>query len=431
MSGSSESGPSLIGRTSSDGGQDSPDGPTVEAGPVAREAAAAEPRPWTALLTGAIGGAVAAILITFLLNAAGWLDRPDPLIAERVATLEGVAPELRGEAGRLKQRLAAVEQRPIPEPDLTPLRDDAAALRNEVAALREALANQQAGLETARGSLDQGLRELRETTGGLALSLSGQRARIEALAAERPDLQPLTEGLAAVQAAAKAWDGRLAELTQRVEPLTEGLAAAQAAAEAQEGRLAELTKRVEALESTLVATRVDTAETTGLALALVELDRAFDAGEPLASALEPFVPLARDPAVAAPLELLQPLRAEGAPTVADLQARLAELRPRVAEATGQPGAADWLGQTAQNLAGLVDLRRVDADAAAATGRLDEAQRALERGEVDAAVEALRPLAENGNAAAADWLAEARRRLDGEAGVERLRAYLAAHMPAGP
>ena len=61
MSGSSESGRSLV-------GQDSPEGLTIEATPDVSEQAAAEPWPWTALLTGVIGGAVAAILVTFLLK---------------------------------------------------------------------------------------------------------------------------------------------------------------------------------------------------------------------------------------------------------------------------------------------------------------------------------------------------------------------------
>lgn len=370
----------------------------------------AEPSPRSAALAGVIAGAIAAVLVSFLLNASGWLDRPDPVLGQRLAALEGADQGLRADAARSVQRLAALEGRPPPEPDLTPLREDAAALRGEIAALRDALATQKTALEMARASLDQGVRELRETTGGFGLSLAEQRSRIDTLAAQRPDLEPLRAEIGTVQSALGTVKSEMA---------------------AQGGRLADLAKRVEALEKTLVSTRVNSTQTAGLALALVELDRALDAGEPLASALDPFVPLAADPAVKAPLDLLQPLRAGGAPTVADLQARLTELRPRIAEAMRHPDGTDWLGQTAANLASLVDLRKVDAAEAAATARLDEAVQALSRGEVDAAAAAIRPLAEGGNAAAGEWLGLAQRRLDGEAGLERLRAYLAAHLPRSP
>lgn len=370
----------------------------------------AEPSARSGALAGVVGGAVAAILVSFLLNASGWLDRPDPVLGQRIAALEGADQGLRADAARSVQRLAALEGRPPPEPDLTPLREDAAALRGEIAALRDALATQKTALEMARSSLDQGVRELRETTGGFGLSLAEQRSRIDTLAAQRPDLEPLRAEIGAVQS---ALGGVKSEMT------------------AQAGRLADLAKRVGALEQTLVSARVSSTQTAGLALALVELDRALDAGEPLASALEPFVPLAADPAVKAPLDLLQPLRTVGAPTVAELQAKLAELRPRIAEAMRHPDGTDWLGQTAANLASLVDLRKVDAAEAAATGRLDEAAQALARGEVDAAAAVIRPLAEGGNAVAGEWLELAQRRLDGEAGLERLRAYLAAHLPGSP
>lgn len=287
----------------------------------------AEPSARSGALAGIVGGAVAAVLVSFVLNASGWLDRTDPVLGQRIAALEGADQGLRTDAARSVQRLAALEGRPPPEPDLTPLREDAAALRGEVAALRDALATQKTALETARASLDQGVRELRETTGGFGLSLAEQRSRIDTLAAQRPDLAPLRAEVGAVQSALGAVKSEMA---------------AKSEVAAQDGRLADLARRVGALEQTLVSARISSTRTAGLALALVELDRALDAGEPLASALDPFVPLAADPAVKAPLDLLQPLRTAGAPTVAELQAKLAELRPRIAEAMRYPAGTDWL-----------------------------------------------------------------------------------------
>lgn len=356
------------------------------------------------VIGGAVAGAVAALVVGYGLYAAGWLDRSDPTLPARIGALESRLSDLVSSAGGLDQRVTAVEQRPVPTPpDLAPLEQATTRLGAEDAALRDTLAKQASAAEMARQALDQGLRELRETTSGLSLSLAEQRARIDTLAAQRPDLQPLTDGLKAAQAT-----------------LTD-----------QGARLADLAARVGGLEDTLAGARKAATDSKRLAVALVELDRAFAAGEPLATSLEPFASLAGDPAVGGPLAKLQPLRSDGPPTVADLQAALAAERPRIVEAIRYQGASGWVGQVTQNLAGLVDLHRVDDGKAPASAELDAAAEALARGDVSAAVTAMQPLADAGNAAAADWLAQARQRLEGLEAVDGLRAYLTAHMPASP
>ncbi|HMU50095.1 MAG TPA: hypothetical protein PKA13_09975 [Geminicoccaceae bacterium] len=347
--------------------------------------------------------------MSFGLDASGWLHRPDPALAQRMGGLDAEIAALRSGAGGIDQRLTAVEQRPVPaQPDLVPLQQAATGLRDDLTAqhavletLRDGLAKQADSADLARASTDQAMRELRETVSGLSLSLAEQRSRIDTLVAQRPDLQPLTAG---IQDARKV------------------LAA-------QEGKLADLAARVAMLEGTLAGARAAAADTARLALAMVELDRALTAGEPLAAALEPFAPLAADPGVAGPLEQLRPLRSEGAPTIARLQANLAGLRPRITEAVRFEGSSGWLDRTAQNLAGLVDLRRGDDGASGTVAELDKAEQALAQGDVEAAVGAMRPLADAGNAGAAEWVAQAGRRLDGFSAMDRLRSYLSAHMPA--
>lgn len=392
------------------------DGQTQEA-PRVVEQPAPQPRS-RGILGGAVAGAVVAALTAYALHASGWLDRSDPSLNARLGSLESRIADASAATGGLDQRVTAVEQRPAPaQPDLTPLqqattslRDEATALGSQlttlgtqISSLRDDLAKQSTAAETARNALDEGLRGLRETVGGLSLSLSEQRARIDTLASQKPDLQPLTDGLKA----------------------------AQATLDAQSGKISDLAGRVQSLEDSLVGARRSAAESTRVAMALVELDRAFGAGEPLAAALAPFEPFASDPGVKEPLDTLQPFASDGPPTVADLQASLATLRPKIAEAVRFSGSSDWVGRTATNLAGLVDLHRVDDAEAAATAELDKAEQALARGDVAAAAAVMQPLADSGNEGAAAWLAQVRSRLDAAAAVDQLRSYIATNMPAAP
>lgn len=385
---------------------------TAREEPTAAATPETPPKSRGAVVGGGIAGAVVALLVGFGLDASGWLDRPDPALDQRIGSLDSQIAALRSGSGSVDQRLTALEQRPVPAlPDLAPLEQATAGLRNdmtaqhdELAALRDGLAKQADSAESVRAGLDQAVRELRETLSGLSLSLAEQRSRIDTLAAQRPDLQPLTTGIQDTRSTLAA----------------------------QEGRLADLAARVATLEGTLAGARAAAADTARLALAVVELDRALTAGDPLAAALDPFAPLATDPAIAGPLAQLRPLRSGGAPTIAELQASLAELRPRITEAVRYEGSSSgWLDRTAQNLAGLVDLRRGENGGPEAVSELDEAEQALARGDVATAVGAMRPLADAGNPGAVEWIAQARRRLDAFAAMDRLRGYLSAHMPASP
>lgn len=381
-------------------------------------------RSGSGLLAGLIGGVLAAILVLVLAQYAGWLPRPDATLSRRVAALEALPPQVEGataqvasvesSVGTLGERIQALEARPVAEPpppppevDLSPLRSDVATLREAQAGVTEQLQQDRTTLGALKGDVENGLRELRETTGGLALALSEQRSRLDEVAGR-------VEALA----------GQKADLA----PLTERIAASEAAVDAGSAKVTGLEERIASLEASLAAAKLDSAQTARLALAVVELDSALDAGDPLAAALQPFADLAgTDATLAAPVEQLQAFAASGAPTVQVLQARLADLAPKIsAAAAGSPGD-DWVAETARNLANLVNLRQVGADEAATQAALAKAGEALGRGDVRGAVTALQPLADAGNPGAADWLAEARQRLEADAAVERIRAYLAARL----
>ncbi|MFO1069283.1 MAG: hypothetical protein U1E14_12240 [Geminicoccaceae bacterium] len=375
----------------------------------------------SSLLPGLVGGVLASVAVIALAHYSGWLNRPDIVLAQRVAALESLPPQVAGTAsqvsgveaglGQIGDRVAALEARPEaappPEVDLSPLRSDIAGLREAQAGVTEQLQQDRTSLEALTAKVDNGLKELTETTGGLALSLSEQRSRLDTVAGE-----------------VKALQGQKADL----EPLSARIAASEAAVDAGNARAADLEARLASLEGALAAAKLDSAQTARLALAVVELDGALDAGDPLAAALQPFGELAaNDASLAAPVQQLEVFAGSGAPTVQALQARLADLAPKIAAAAaGSPGD-DWVAETARNLANLVNLRQVGADEAAIRTALQNAEASLARGDVRGAVTAMQPLADAGNPGAADWLALARQRLEADSAVERIRAYLAARL----
>src|SRR4051794_24322560 len=88
---------------------------------AARRRPSAEPRPWTSLMSGFVGGLIAAVLLVLALDGAGWLNRGQKDLEPRLAALDRVPAQLEEVRGAtranaatatgLEQRLAALDQR--------------------------------------------------------------------------------------------------------------------------------------------------------------------------------------------------------------------------------------------------------------------------------------------------------------------------------
>ena len=135
-----------------------------------------------------------------------------------------------------------------------------------------------------------------------------------------------------------------------------------------------------------------------------------------------------DPVITDVIAKLEPLAASGVPTFAALATQLDEVESSLTAAASPPPSDDWLARTTQNLQGLVDLHAADAEAVPGQNAVDSASQALLRQDLPAAIAALQPLADHGNAAAAAWIASARQRLDATAAVsamlEQVKSILA-------
>jgi hypothetical protein len=357
----------------------------------------------TALVTGLIGGLAAAAVLILVLRATGWLAQPDEALLARLEAAEG-------RALGVEQRLAAIEARPPPEPpppvDLAPLR----------AELQQGLATAAEGVAKVEGSLSG----LTSRLDGLAGELAELRGRAEALTAAGDELR------GRVESAVRAADEQravLAGLARRAD--LDAAADRLGAVESEVSqRLAALEGEVGALRDQLVGVGRAATRVARGAMALVEMEAVLASGGSLQEPLVPLREVAADDAVLGGVVAeLEPVAAEGVPTLAELRARLAALAPEPTPAAGgvAVGGPEWLGKTLENITGLVEVREVHTERAAVDAALD----ALDRGDLPAAIAAIEPLAQAGNGEAAAWVAAAGRRVAAETAVGRLRTHLAA------
>ncbi len=375
----------------------------------------------TALVTGLIGGLAAAAVLILALRATGWLAQPDQALLARLEAAEG-------RALGVEQRLAAIEARPPPEPpppvDLAPLR---AELQRGLATAAEGVAKVEGSLAGLSGRLDGLAGELAELRGRAeALATSGDelRGRIEAVARAADEQRAVLVGLAA-RADLDAATGRLGAVEARLAAVDDDVATRLGAVETEvEQRLAALEGEVGALREALGEVGRSATRVARGAMALVEMEAALATG---GSLQDPLVPLrevaADDPILGGVVAELEPVAAEGVPTLAELRAGLAALAPEPAPATGgiAAGGPEWLGKTLENITGLVEVREVGTERGAVKAAMD----ALDQGDLAAAIAAIEPLAKAGDGEAAAWVAAASRRVAAEAAVGRLRTHLAA------
>jgi hypothetical protein len=266
---------------------------------------------------------------------------------------------------------------------------------------------------------------------GISQKAEALGRQTETLVRQTETLSRQTETLAketlAVGSKAETLAGRIDELARRTEsfeaqlaPLAEAPAAAKA-----------LLPRVDALEADSLQTKrladrfreVETAskETVGRAqhlaasvLAIQQLKAALAASGPFAAQLASAQALARDDAdLAAQLALLDPLAAQGIPSVAILKSRFAATAAAVSRGALATAGESWGERALNRLSALVTIRRVGPAALAAggtEGALAQAEEALTAGDLAGALAALEGVQGPGAEALQPWLADARARL---------------------
>ena len=223
---------------------------------------------------------------------------------------------------------------------------------------------------------------------------------------------------------------RLQQLEQRPEPDPAAAKAAQQEAQNLGGTVETLQQRVAMLEAE--QRKEASVDRTGqaLLLAVTQLRRVAATGKPFAAELGAAIAMAKDsPEIAASLEKLQPLAANGVSTVTQLAGQFGKTAEAIARAGAAPKSEDWSDQILAKLRGLVTIRRVGTPAVE-TGNdvaVANAEQALAQGDLPAAVAAVETLDGGAKAAAAPWLEAARQRLAVDAALDEADRTLVARL----
>jgi hypothetical protein len=266
-------------------------------------------------------------------------------------------------------------------------------------------------LQSEVSQMASSVNELRSTADELQSTAEANRQSLERISQSIENLSSDGAGALAGEAVGEL-QNTLQSLDARVAGLEQG------------SDLDDLTGRIGRLEQEIVSLREQEAQRVGQAEADTALGRTYaaltqriGAGEPFAEELDA---VSAELPNAPGLQTLRPIAGEGAPTVAQLQARLEEIAAGLPQAEPDAVTAEgdgFFGTIGQRLQGMVTVRRADeADMPVA---LDRALEALQRNDVQAAITQIEQVSEAPPDEIANWLADARARRDVEAGLDEL------------
>lgn len=354
-----------------------------------------------ALPAAALGGVLVAVGFLLAMGTSDlWLGRP-------------LGGEDQQRLARLEQQLAGLAQPSDGSAALESLRQE--LLAGVAQSVETATAPE---LQRLAAALDETRKQISDLEARLALlpPAGAESDEPPAWAADlRRDLEEQNGRLLALEATLGLQASRLEALEQQPPP------------ETAEPETAELEA---AAPSQAAATQADGAA-GALALAASGLQQAVAAGRPFASELALLEQMTEgDAEAAAPLAVLAPLAESGLPRESDLAAGFpATARAIVAAARGE--SEDWLDSFWDSLGELVTVRPVgEVEGEMPAARAARAEQRLAAGDLAAAVAELEALSGAPAEAAAPWLAEARRRLEGLAAAEALVRLALGRLAAG-
>ena len=317
----------------------------------------------------------------------------DPALAGRIARLEEAQQQIRqqqsataaasGALAQLEQRIAALETRPpAAPPELAEIRQQLGSLND----LQQQLATVSAAVTDQASRLDR----VSETVQGQTADMANRIATLDgALRSQRQEAAELASRLQAVEAAATSRAGDLANL--------------------------------------------------GLALSLLQIRNAVEAGRPFSQEYNAFAALANArPEITAAAAPLAAAAQTGVPDRTALARGLRELDRRIADSAAGAEAAGteaataergWAGAALDQLRGLVTIRPVEkaAPSSEAETAMTAAERAIAAGDLPGAIAAIEGLPGTAAAAAEPWLRTARQRLAVEAALQQVETLLTANL----
>lgn len=324
--------------------------------------------------------------------------------------------------------------------DIAALRDRLANTETDIAALQRAISTQTAGAPADTSALESDINALRQRIAALETrpAQSTETAPVaaggadpesvtalgDAVATQAQQLAAVTARTATLEAALGNAD-TLTDLEQRIDTLEERSADA--------STVLTLAARITQVEATAESLVSEQTGSVGFLLAVSQLQSALASGAPYALELETVS------AFAARLETvnietagLNAAKERGLPTRRALRRQFDELAPAVIRAALLPEeSASWLQRTLDRLLAVVSIRRLDDDGSAATGAvITRMERALDDGNLAAAVAAAETLSGLPAQTLAPWLDTARQRVTAEQSLSTLTTQAIAQMGAG-
>ena len=372
---------------------------------------------WPGLLGGAVGGGIAAFVISYVL-----MGDQRATMADLQSRLTAAEQQF-GDVGALDERIAAVEAVPDAVSGLTARLDDldstlAATPDSDVTArlsdLETGLAELGAAAPAVGGDdLDERLTSLQLQVEALASDVQSageaRRADVQTLASLSDALPALQETLAATGETVSQTGEQTTALGESVDTLS--------------GDVQTLVSRVDAAEGRLDHLGGAYQRGAAMVVAIGDIERAIARAEPFDDILQSLRSLVRDDTViGGSLSVLEPMAADGVPTLSMLKSSFGPMASRVMLA--EEGDQTIVDRVGSNVFGIINMRPAGADAEGSSSRavLARAQSKLSGDDLDGALTELAMLEGNAAEEAKSWIENAKGRLSAEAAVIDLRSH---------
>ncbi|MDH3659634.1 MAG: mitofilin family membrane protein [Alphaproteobacteria bacterium] len=359
------------------------------------------------MIGGVIGGAATALAASLY-----WMGGDDTATADLESRLAAAEQQV-GQLDALNQRVAAIETAPPTVEDGGALAARLGELETTVAALGEAPAGGgDQGLGDRLDTLEQqvGTLDYEQQIAALEQRVETQQSNLQALSTLTDSTLPTLE--LALAATGKSLEETGAETTTLKE--TVGTLA---------GDVQTLATRVGDTEGRLDHLGGEYQRGAAMIVAIGDIDRAISKAEPFASSLQSLTSLLRDETVLGEtLSTLEPMAAEGVPTLSALKGAFGDMASRVLLA--ENGDRSLTDQVSDNVFGIFNMRPAGAEVEGSDSRavLARAQAKLSADDLEGAITELTGLegaaAEQANA----WVERAQARLAAAAAVADLRSH---------
>ncbi|MGB1876487.1 MAG: mitofilin family membrane protein, partial [Rhodospirillaceae bacterium] len=253
---------------------------------------------------------------------------------------------------------------------------------------------------------------------------------------EGPNTQALATTLSALQQRLAAVEARPAQSGATGVPSTingDAVTALGNAAANQAQQLALVTARIATVEAAANSLMNEQPGAIGLLLAASQLQDAISNGRPYALELEIVLAFAaKQERLSIDTKDLAVHQSAGVPTRAALRQQFDRFAPAVVRAGLLPSdTASWLQRTLDSLFAVIVFRRLDDDGSAAVGAVvNRIERALDIGDLEAAIAAAESLGGLASEALSPWLAKAQATASVERAVTTLSTQAIAQMNAG-